>query len=63
MDLRRRAVEVDEKKLAAALERAAKAAAEAAALEQKVAGGGQVTAEDVRRIRELYGLRGEGGAA
>lgn len=57
LELNRREVALAEQKLAAALEREQRAAAEAEALEAKAASGGQVTADDIARLRQVYGLK------
>ncbi len=58
MEIRRRAIELDEKKFAAMQEKQRQVEAALAAEEEKACAGGQVTAEDLRKIRELYGLQG-----
>ena len=58
LDLRERAVGVIETKLRLAEERAARADAAAAELQAKAGRGETITADQVARIREIYGLRG-----
>lgn len=57
MELRRRVVELDEKRLTAALDKEQKTLQAAQDLERKAERGEQISPEDIRRIRDIYGLK------
>lgn len=54
--IKKRQIELDEKKFEAMQQREKKAIETATALEQKAASGQTVTPEEIRKIREVYGL-------
>jgi phage shock protein A len=57
MELRRKAQELDEKKFTALQEKSVRALAETVELEKRAESGETITPDQLRRIRDIYGLK------